>query len=427
MTMKEGYLVAGIILSFPLAFLYRVLIPRTSPAIKDLLLTLSGLALTLLCFGLTGLAHLSAMVLGSYLLTRVCGVNPTTCLVIFFSSMCHLLYGYITLSGVTYTITWTLVYCQALLKVNSYFMDILDNKGGEESAGFISYLGFVLYPTSLLVGPHFNFNRYVQIRTCSTIPDTLPAAGKKFILGICYIGGFYCIKVLFIPDDVLLSDEFVSYYLPLKLLYLTFWSKWLISKYLGVWAIAEACSLITGLGVERDGEGRVVGYNGVSSVHVWKFETSLTIQDELTSWNVQVHRWVKQYVYKRCKCLGNPAISRVVALGFLYFWHGIYFGFANLFLVEGLGVSSEEAISRYMSRDKMSRYIPRPAVVVGQYIVKNMCIGYGLCGFYLRSWERCHEFYSSVYYCFHWGLVLLLVVEAVVRRRAIRGTGKKEE
>ena len=412
MSMGEGYLVAGMLLTFPLAILYRYLIiPYTSPKHKDIFLSLTGLALYFFCFGADAW-HVVAMVTGSYLFMLVCGIKGVTCVIVFLTTMVHLLYGYITVSGITYTVTWTLIHCQALLKVAGYFIDLLDEEK-KTPESFLAYTAYVSFPFTNLVGPQFQYYRYRKFRETTEIPDSWSYSLRQAGLGVVYIALFYGIKQ-FTATDFIISDEFLSWSLPSKLLFITFWTKWLITKYCAIWCISESAACIAGLGKQESG-----GWDGIVNVDVVKFETSLTIQDELTSFNMQTHQWVKRNVYKRCRrVLNNAIVARVMSLTFLYLWHGVYIGFLNLFVVEALGISTEEALNRYISREKISRHVPVPRWILSsvQYVLKNMCVGYGLCGFALRSPARCHVFYSSVYYCFHWGMVGWLVLEAGVLR-----------
>ena len=450
MSMDEGNLVVAIVMLFPLALLYRRVIPLTSPLTKDILLSITGLLLYIFCFGADSL-HVVGIVLGSYVFVWIFGVSLITCLVVFFVSLSHLLYGYLTVSGVNYSITWTLIHCSAILKVIGYFIDLYDSKKCSPES-FISYLAFVVFPFTSLVGPQFQYDRYKKFREATEIPSSLSYSVERTVLGVIYVTIFYSINK-FTSTDFLISPTFQSYSLPVKLVFITFWSKWLVTKYCGVWCFAEAAAAITGIGKEEtprlvennnscdiseDSSGisskkenllpALVSWDGISNIHAKKFELSLKIQDELTSFNVQVHHWVKRYVYKRCKVLNNMLISRVLSLLFLYLWHGVYLGFLNLFLVEALGISCEEALNRYISRDKLvlsaSSWLPeglvRWVLVALQYLLKNMCVGYGLVGFALRSRDRCHVFYGSVYYCFHVGMLLFLLVDGVVSRKMVK-------
>ncbi|XP_063677847.1 lysophospholipid acyltransferase 5-like [Bolinopsis microptera] len=416
MAMGESYLVAGILLTFPLALFYRYLLtPYTSPKHKDIFLTVTGLALYFFCFGADA-GHVVMMTMCSYLFMMVCGVGATSCIVVLLSSMTHLLYGYITVSGVSYTVTWTLIHCQALLKVVGYFLDLLDEqKDAPES--FVAYTAYVFFPFTSLVGPQFQYYRYKKFRETTQIPNSWGYSLKQAGIGVIYIGVFYGIKQ-FTSSNFIISEEFLSWSLPTKLLFITFWTKWLITKYCAIWCVSESAACLAGMGEQEGG-----GWDGVVNVEVVKFETSLTIQEELSSFNIQTHQWVKRNVYKRCKVFNSPLLSRVISLTFLYLWHGVYVGFLNLFVVEALGISTEEALNRYISRDKVSRCVPGWLIASVQYVLKNMCVGYGLCGFALRTPARCHVFYSSVYYCFHWGMVLWLVVEMGV----LRGRYKKDK
>lgn len=405
MSMGEGYLVAGMLLTFPLALLYRSLIPLTKPKHKDIFLTATGLALYFFCFG-QGAFHVVVMMTWSYSVVSRLGISEKSCGLVFLGTMSHLLYGYITVSGVTYTVTWTLIHCQALLKVVGYFLDLMD-QGAKAPESFLSYSAYVCFPFTSLVGPQFQYSRYRKFRENTGLPDSWGYAFKQVVWGIVYIVVFYGIKQ-FTSTEFIISEEFLSWSIPAKLIFITFWTKWFITKYCAIWCISEAAAVLTGMGDE--GEGK---WDGILNVDVAKFESSLTIQDELTSFNIQTHQWVKRNVYKRCKGLNSPLFSRIMSLTFLYLWHGIYIGFLNLFVVEALGISSEEALNRYMSREKLSEYLPRWLVCGVQYIIKNMCVGYGLVGFALRTTERCHVFYASVRYCWHWGMVVWLVGEAI--------------
>ena len=340
MSMGEMELVIGIIATFPLAFIYRYfIIPYTTPKSKDLILSTVGLALYYFCFGAHCL-HALAMILISYIFIAIAGIRPVTCFIVFLGAMGHLMYGYLTVSGVTYTVSWTLIHCQALLKVVGYFVDALD-EGVCSPGDFSSYIAYVLFPFTSFVGPQFQYSQYVVFREMKMIPDSLLYAFKRLAIGVMYILIYYGLNS-FIEKDYIISEAFLAQSLPLKLLIITFWTKWLISKYLAIWCVAESAALIAGMGYQVE----TSSWDGISNVDVVKFERSLTIQEELSSFNMQTHLWVKRNVYKRCKFLGSPAVSKVASLTFLYLWHGVYIGFLNLFLVEALGIASEAALNR---------------------------------------------------------------------------------
>ena len=404
MSMNESYLTLGIILTFPISFIYRsklLKIYSARPIVKDVYFFTTGIGIFFLCFGISCLHALTCAV-GSYLYARVMGVSSTSCIAIFSASMIHLLYGYITQSGISYTVTWTLIHCQMVMKVCGYYFDLYDAQV-KYPKGFFPYLAYTCFPSTSLVGPIFSYDLYTKLTRSAREPSSDYFAKKRFGMGMIYIAIFYFFK-LFWSTETLLSESFQQRDFITKFLFWTIWSKWLITKYCGVWLIAEAAASLTGLGEETEGS-----FQPVINLNVHKFETSLTIQDELSSFNVQVHQWVRKHVYKRCRVFNSQLLSRAISLLFLYLWHGIYFGFFNLFLIEGLGSMTETILARYVTFRRTAQYIPKTFLYPLLYILKNSCVGYGLCGFALRSFARCHEFYKSVYYVYHWLLLGIII------------------
>lgn len=409
MAMGEAYIVGGMLAMFPLAFLYRRFVYSLAPSHKDLFFTLTGLLTVLLCFGSSSL-HLLISLMMCYAVMLLLGVSKVSCAVIFLSTMSHLLWGYVSVSGKVYTVTWTLIYCQATLKLAGIVFELWDHRDKEHRDGvpsFLTFTGYILFPFTVIAGPYFTFSRYKRFRAQTILPDTLVTSRTKLLQGVLYIALYYG-GDQFISTEYLLSADYNSYNIVLKMLYMTLWSKWLITKYCAIWLMSESAAVLTGIG-----EGADAWSEGISNMNITKFEQSITIQDELESFNMQTHIWVKTNIYKRCKPFNSRLVSLTASLLFLYLWHGIYPGFFNLFLVEILGISSEEAVRRYFSKSLFPSALHHVLVAV-QYLVKNSCVGYGLAGFALRTFSRCDEFYSSIYYCYHILLVAWIVFEITV-------------
>ena len=71
------------------------------------------------------------------------------------------------------------------------------------------------------------------------------------------------------------------------------------------------------------------------------YEFATRLQDIITNFNINTNAWMKIYVMKRLRFLGNKELSQLGALLFLALWHGMYFGYFAAFIMEFLDMMIE--------------------------------------------------------------------------------------
>ena len=86
---------------------------------------------------------------------------------------------------------------------------------------------------------------------------------------------------------------------------------------------------------KESGEAR---HDRVQSAIIWNLETSYRIKDFLTSWNISVHEWLKNYIFLRMLPsgksgkTGSSGIAATMTFLVSAVWHGFYPGYFSFFL-----------------------------------------------------------------------------------------------
>ena len=105
------------------------------------------------------------------------------------------------------------------------------------------------------------------------------------------------------------------------------------------WCLMECGPIAAGLSFNGyDKESGEARHDRVQSAIIWNLETSYRIKDFLTSWNISVHEWLKNYIFLRMLPsgksgkTGSSGIAATMTFLVSAVWHGFYPGYFSFFL-----------------------------------------------------------------------------------------------
>jgi len=230
-----------------------------------------------------------------------------------------------------------------------------------------------------LIGPQFPFRLYKHFFTAELfanekgekrIPSTLIPTMRCIVLGAIYLGVQQVLAGSF-PSSFLATPQFQEKLSFIeRLLYFWIICKVTLTKYLGVWLIGEGPCTLVGInfaGYNKDGSHK--GWRSLSNVDPFLFESSLNLQGIVDSFNINTNDWVKRYVFKRLKWVGNRNVSAFSALFFLAIWHGLHVGYFLCFCLEYFDMEAEKKIQRITA--PFAKYLKASGI---QFVICSHCI-----------------------------------------------------
>ncbi|NP_001161633.1 porcupine-like protein [Saccoglossus kowalevskii] len=211
----------------------------------------------------------------------------------------------------------------------------MDRDTVKELPNPITYLGYCFFVGSIIFGPWISYEQYIQIEDTQ---DMNLSWLWKIIKSL--ISSLFCLLV-----SVCVSPALSGYY---------FANKWLgayrdalsfrFSHYF-VSFMSESCTTVAGLGCTVNAEQ----HNW--DLHVAKpfsIEMPRSLVDVVTNWNIPMHNFLKNYIFKSTRSLGSfPAIILTYATSSIL--HGLNFQLAAVLL--SLGVYS---YTEYVFRKRLS-------------------------------------------------------------------------
>lgn len=264
-----------------------------------------------------------------------------------------------------------------------------------------------------------------------------------FLMGTGYMGVNAFIGGRFPTAD--LDSERFLYQTPWfgRLLFSWVSIRGLLCRYAGTWCLTHGAVVLCGLGAEArptdvaiqpdqppqptgllvgplpsEGGRSQVYFNTLLNFNPWRFETATCIDHYVHSFNINTNAWVKEYVYKRLRFLGNRNLSLLGTLFFLALWHGFAPGYFSTFFLEFVDQLAEPVLAALAA----PVFVHLPGVVVSavRFIVADITITYALVGFMLKSTAACHRAYWALGYFGHLVPVVAILGSAVLRGRAPR-------
>jgi len=127
--------------------------------------------------------------------------------------------------------------------------------------------------------------------------------------------------------------------------YILVWGEFVVMKYIAIWILAEGPCVLSGLGFDGYQNG-VARWGAVSNIDTFRFFVSPNFVGLISTWNINTNKWIKNYIFKRFKHLGNKEISFLISLTFLAIWHGWYLGYFVSFYSELIYLRAEQHVQR---------------------------------------------------------------------------------
>ncbi|KAI9247988.1 MBOAT, membrane-bound O-acyltransferase family-domain-containing protein [Phascolomyces articulosus] len=301
---------------------------------------------------------------------------------------------------------------------------------------FSQVLAYCYFPSAFLVGPQFSFSLYRKWLSTTPLQEEGNAVAQeeaekdqmRYVfrclgLAVVYlaiqqgIGGNY-------PTSYLLTDEYASLGLLRRIWIFMVTGKFVYNKYIGVWMLTEGACAYFGISYEgKDGQGRHL-FGGLANALPLQFETSTSIDHVIGSFNINTNLWVKYYVFKRLKFLGNKQLSQFGALAFLAIWHGFHINYFTTFFCE-FSVTLCESVLRKRLLPTVQTYTKSNAIALVAWKVVAWCtcsasLHYCVVQFDLLKASKAFIAYKNVYFLGHFILLGIFLVDKFVLRPVVR-------
>jgi len=340
---------------YPLAYVYRFNLSNDPNLIyvKHIFGFGTGFVLSYFTYGKDAVYPLLS-VLVTWVILKVSPSRQISLIIGGVGNLAYLLAGYWIYSTEGYDLDWTVQQCVLCLRLIGLCWDYYD--GGKPEAelklekdqmqnklievpSLLETLAFSFFFPSFMTGPQFTFRLYSDFVTLKlfgdskVIPDSTNATIKCFGLGIMYLVLNQVMSALF-PVSAFFTESFAKSTYFYKILHTIIAGRHILWKYLGVWLLAEGSCILVGIGYAGVDKFKNPQWNGLSNVLPLKFETTTTLAGTIQSFNINTNDWVKRYVFKRLKFLGNRQLSNLGAMLYLAIWHGFAPGYFIAFILE---------------------------------------------------------------------------------------------
>uniref|UniRef100_A0A674MVF3 Lysophospholipid acyltransferase 5 n=1 Tax=Takifugu rubripes TaxID=31033 RepID=A0A674MVF3_TAKRU len=434
---------------YPFALVYRWFLFYQPATVLHLFHTLSGLALAVFNFG-PQVYHSAVCVLVQFLMLRLMGRTVTTVLSSFVFQMVYLLAGYYYTATEEYDIKWTMPHCVLTLKLIGLSLDYYD--GGKEAVSLsqqksaaltsvpslLEVFGFSYFYGGFLVGPQFTLQSYKKLvareltDTPGKPPNSALPAMRRFALGFLFLV-IYAMFSPYFPDSYFLTDEFEAQPFWYRCVFMLLWAKFNLYKYVTCWLIAEGVCILSGLGYNGAVEGKH-RWDACANMKVWLFETTPRFQGTIDSFNINTNEWAARNVFKRCRFLGNKAMSHILTLLFLTVWHGLHSGYVICFSMEFLIIMVEKQFVALVNDSptltKLANSSLYPLLYVVQQFIHWLFMAYSLVPFCLLTYDKWLRVHMSVYFLGHVFFLVAFLSVPYLRKALVpkkeRGQAKQD-
>ncbi|XP_037824589.1 lysophospholipid acyltransferase 5 [Lucilia sericata] len=433
---------------YPIAFIYRFLIqPQSSKPVHHIFFALCGFGLCFFNYGFDTYHSLISIWI-TYLLVRLLHNNTQQLVAInFVFHMAYLLTGYYFTESNEYDILWTTPQCVLALRMIGFAFDIADGRKPREKLSkdqqecaleqipsLLELSAYAYFPSSFLIGPQFPFKRYQRFINgeYAQYKGFVKAGLTRLLVGLLYLAVRQVGAMLF-PDNYFLTDAYRNQPFFWRLIYLGFWAKFSLYKYISCWLLTEGGLMSLGFtynGKAADGSDE---WNGCSNVKLYLLETGNTMEHYVKSFNVNTNQWVASYVYKRLKFLNNRTISYAAALFFLAVWHGFHTGYYMSFFIEYMIVTTEKQIEGVYNKSVVTNYASLvetlPFKILKFIALKSynlIYMGWCLTPFIFLSYERWIEVFKAVNYFGFVYVAIWFVIYKLIKAMSAKSRSKQE-
>ncbi|XP_063306572.1 lysophospholipid acyltransferase 1 [Pelobates fuscus] len=289
---------------------------------------------------------------------------------------------------------------------------------------FLEHLSYHLNFMSVLAGPCSHFKDYIAFIEGSHIqsklldvklnmnghykrPNPSPTVAVFSKLGFCGL-----MVILFLtftkafPFSKIIDDTFISEIpLYMRLIYLYIAIQACKPKYYFAWVLADAVNNAAGYGfngVDEKGNDR---WDLITNLNIWNIEASTSFKMYIDNWNIQTAAWLKRICYDRVPRYRSGMTFLLSAL-----WHGLYPGYYFTFFT-GIPMMLAARVVRSNFRHFFVSSKSRKCLYdIVTWMATQLAVCYTVTPFVLLAIEPSVKFYKSVYFYFHIGIFLVLVL-----------------
>lgn len=442
-------LLISVLAGYLLALLHRQFLYGKEPFIQHMYFILCGISLGYFNYG-SAVIHSAICIVSTYALLLFVGGTALSVGISFVFLMLYLLLAYYSTGTEDYDITWSMPHCVLTLRLLGLTMDVYDGKKKVETLtadqkktalpkmpGLFEITAHCYFFGGFLVGPQFPLKRYLDFVHGAFSdknggkPSCVVPAVSRFLLGMAYLT-IYQVGSYFLAERYLLTDEYNALPFMKRALILGVWGKISLYKYVACWLLSEGTCIMIGLTYNNKDENGNDLWDGCANVKIWKYETGVSFDSAIKSFNVNTNLWASQYIFKRLKFLGNKLLSQFLTLLFLAVWHGLHSGYYMTFLMEFVVMKMERDVLVVIQRmpalyNLLSQGVLRVPVLVFCKIWQVVMFGYCIAPFVLLSLSKWWQVYKSVYFMgyviyFGWPLILPLL-KNIIPRDSTKGRG----
>ncbi|CAG8607359.1 5216_t:CDS:2 [Paraglomus occultum] len=482
-----------IIFAYPIAVIYRIFLLRPiaskyAASIRQWYILITGLSLSYF-YNRHDIIHSLITTTVTWIFCYIgdkIGSRSLGTAAVFIFNMVYLLLGYIYMSTDEYDVNWTMTQCVLCLRMIGFAMDYMDGaklinkKASTETAqrekttpndqpvsttrlakqpklpisfqknialptlpSYISTIAYAHFFTAFLTGPQFSYHLYQTFINMRSYPDPsrIPRGSYKHAFQ-CIAGGAIYLLVsqigqMFFPQYVLVSEEFAKWDTLHRFVYFWMVGKFAFSKYLGVWKLVEGSCALLGISFNGFDDNGQPEWNGLANVESLRFEFATSLNDIISSFNINTNLWAKIYVFKRLIFLNSKTISSLGVLFFLALWHGLHTGYFMCFFLEFVDMEAEKRWSKRVEFIKKSLYEKKMkngisgklawgAYRVVCWFLQTCALHYAMVAFDLLRYEWCITAWRNVYFAGHFVVFGLIFLDLVLPKGRSAGPRKVE-
>jgi len=397
---------------------------------------------------------------------------------VFLGCMGHLLYLYQTRDRSSGGVAVTASFCVLTLKLIGLAMDISDGMEANvkkrstlpstterrlaHPPSLPALLGYSFFPPAAFVGPQLPYSEYeryvhqgasthtnreekptdpkeestqakrhfTSITSDSSLLSfrelCLPVASRAAV-GV-FFGGLNAAGAVYYPLDAMKDEAFLQSHSFLGLCWYMLVSVRLgFLKYVGVWLLADAACLLSGISARKTLPGAPVSTDpALQNVRVSRFFTATTLPELLDGWNVTTNVWIRRHIHKRIMArTGARGLSVCLTMLFVSLWHGVCFGYIHTFLMEASAAATHSMFYRAWERrvvypvgKRRPDLVALPRRVcnfLGWFAWNIVLFQYGGSAFLLLHWQPVTQLYTSLYWCGHLGIAVTAAIAYAAR------------
>lgn len=233
-----------------------------------------------------------------------------------------------------------------------------------EAPSLLEMMSHSFFIGGYFVGPQFSFKKFQEFASPgyrAQLPGSSLTYGLKRLALSCVYMVVHLVGSMYLPASWPSTPDFANTGILKKMVLLGFWCKFVLSKYLSAWLLAEGVCIVSGLSFNGVKENGKIDWKGCANVKLTRFETASRFGHLIESFNINTNGWAASYVYKRLKFMDNRIISQVSTLFFLALWHGFHSGYFVTFFNEFITMNFEKEYLSLLDRStRVERWMQHP-------------------------------------------------------------------